>query len=95
MGAGEADTARDARVARRLFALLSNDEQHGEENRATMQGWLREWVPKCLEAGRAMQPIWSQPGEKVIRFDESLEHSRGRMQDILDDLNLDAKELDR
>jgi propane 2-monooxygenase small subunit len=94
MGAGESDTARDARVARGLFGMLANDEQHGEENRATMESWLKEWTPASIAAGRAMQPIWSQPGEKVIRFEESLEHARGRFQEVLAALNLNAKELD-
>jgi propane monooxygenase small subunit len=47
-----------------------------------------------IEAARKLQPIWSQPGEKVIRFEESLEHSRRRHEEILADLNLNAKELD-
>ena len=45
MGAGESDTARDLRVARGLFGMLSNDSEHGEANRATMQGWLEQWAP--------------------------------------------------
>jgi propane monooxygenase small subunit len=94
MGAGESDTARDARVARGLFGMLANDEQHGEENRATMESWLKAWTPASIAAGRAMQPIWSLPGEKVIRFEESLEHARGRFQEVLAALNLNAKELD-
>jgi propane monooxygenase small subunit len=94
MGAGESDTARDLRVARRLFGMLANDEKFGEENQATMQGWLQEWTPKSLAAGRTMQPIWSQPGEKVIRFEESLEHSEGRFDEILDEFHLNAKEID-
>jgi propane 2-monooxygenase small subunit len=93
MGAGEADTARDARVARRLYSMLANDEQHGEQNQATMQSWLEEWTPRSIAAGRAMQPIWSQPGEKVIRFEESLEHAQRRFAEILSDFHLNAKEL--
>ena len=95
MGAGESDTARDARVARRLFGMLSRDEKHGEENRATMQSWLGAWTPVSVDAARKMQPIWSQPGEKVIRFEESLEHSRRRFDEVLAELNLNSKELDR
>jgi propane monooxygenase small subunit len=93
MGAGESDTARDARVARALFGMLANDETHGEHNRATMRGWLQEWAPTSLDAGRALQPIWSQPGEKVIRFEDSLEHCRRRFEEVLGELNLDAKDL--
>ncbi len=93
MGAGESDTARDARVSRALFGMLAHDEKHGEENQATMMGWLKEWTPKSLSAGRTMQPIWSQPGEKVIRFEESLEHAQGRFDEILAEFNLNSKEL--
>ena len=74
--------------------MLSDDEQHGEENRATMQAGWRSGRRVSIAAGRALQPIWSQPGEKVIRFEESLEHSRRRFDEILADLNLNAKELD-
>ncbi|MGH2910628.1 MAG: toluene hydroxylase [Solirubrobacteraceae bacterium] len=94
MGAGEADTARDARVARSLFGMLANDEAHGAENRAMMQSWLKTWTPTSVAAARALQPIWSQPAEKVIRFEESLEHSRRRFSEMLADINLDAEELD-
>ncbi len=93
MGAGESDTARDARVARALFSMLRDDDENAEANRETMQGWLRTWVPKSLEAGRQLQPIWSQPGEKVIRFEESLEHAHKRFDEILNELNLDGKDL--
>jgi propane monooxygenase small subunit len=95
MGAGESDTARDWRVSRALFKMLSEDEEHGEANRATMQSWLETWTPVSLSAARALQPIWSQPGEKVIRFEESLEHSRRRFAEVVGDLNLNAKELAR
>jgi propane 2-monooxygenase small subunit len=93
MGAGESDTARDARVSRRLFSMLADDSEFGEENRRIMQGWLSEWAPKSLAAGRALQPIWSQPGEKVIRFEESAEHARTRFDERLTELNLDGKDL--
>ena len=94
MGAGEADTARDWRVARALFSMLSNDEKFGEENRATMQSWLDTWTPRSVAAARALQPIWSQPGEKVIRFEDSFEHSRRRFDDVVAELNLNRKDLD-
>src|ERR1700733_9016610 len=93
MGAGESDTARDARVSRRLFSMLADDDQFGEENRRTMQGGLSEWAPKSLAAARTLQPIWSQPGEKVIRFEESAEHARTRFDERLTELNLDGKDL--
>ena len=88
MGAGESDTARDLRVARGLFGMLSNDSEHGEANRATMQGWLKQWAPVGVRAARMLQPIWSQPGEKVIRFEDSFEHAGRRFEDIVAELNL-------
>ena len=94
MGAGESDVARDARVSRALFGMLANDEQHGEQNRATMESWIDTWAPYSTAAARALQPIWSQPGEKAVRFEESLEHSRRRFAEVVAELNLNAKELD-
>jgi propane monooxygenase small subunit len=58
-----------------------------------MQSWLKTWTPVSIAAGRTLQPIWSQPAEKVIRFEESLEHSRRRFDGLLADLNLNSKEL--
>jgi propane 2-monooxygenase small subunit len=94
MGAGEADTARDQRVARALYQMLSDDGEFSAENRATMQSWLDKWTPLSVAAGRAMQPIWSQPGEKVIRFEDSLEHAKRRFDDLVGALNLKTKDLD-
>jgi propane monooxygenase small subunit len=90
IGTGESDAARDQRGARALFKLLADDEQHGAENRSTMQGWLETYAPRCVEAGRQLQPIWSQPSEKVVRFDESMERSQQRLAELLSGIGLDT-----
>ena len=51
MGAGESDAAREQRGARALFRMLADDEEHGAENKATMQGWLEEWTPQGRRRG--------------------------------------------
>ncbi|MCU1398329.1 MAG: putative phenol and propane monooxygenase small subunit [Acidimicrobiales bacterium] len=89
MGCGEADTAREQRGARALFRMLADDPEHGAANRRLMQQWLDEWIPVSLDAGRRLQPIWSQPSEKVVRFDDSLARSKARMADLLEDLTLE------
>jgi propane monooxygenase small subunit len=90
MGCGEADAAREQRGARALFRMLADDPEHGAANREVMQQWLEEWTPVSLEAGRQLQPIWSQPSEKVVRFEDSLERSKQRMADLLDDITLEV-----
>jgi propane monooxygenase small subunit len=90
MGAGEADAAREQRGARALFRMLADDEAHGAENRAIMQGWLSEWVPPAVEAARQLQPIWSQLSEKVVRFQDSFDRSRGRFESLVGDIGLEA-----
>ena len=90
MGAGESDAAREQRGARALFRMLTDDEAHGAANRETMQGWLEEWTPTAVAAGRQLQPIWSQPSEKVVRFEDSFERSRGRFESLLDDIGLET-----
>jgi propane 2-monooxygenase small subunit len=93
IGSGESDVARDRRVSRALFGMLSEDEQFGEENRATMQSWLDTWTPISTGAARTMQPIWSQPGEKVIRFEDSFEHATRRHAEVVGELNLNVTEV--
>ena len=90
IGAGEADAARDQRAARVLFRMLSDDAAHGPDNREIMQGWLETYVPRAVEAGRQLQPIWSQLSDKVIRFEDSFERSRARMETLLGEIGLEA-----
>jgi propane monooxygenase small subunit len=87
-GSAESDTAREQRGARRLFKMLADDEAHGAENKATMQQWLAEWTPVSVEAARTLQPIWSQPAEKAIRFEESMERSSQRFTALLSEIGL-------
>ncbi len=96
MGTGEADAHREQRGARHLFDLLATDERHGAENRARLQAWLEAWVPRSVDAARRLQPIWSQVGEKVVRFEESFDRSRERFAAIVAELGLTTpKELNR
>jgi propane monooxygenase small subunit len=90
MGAGEVDAAREQRGARALYRMLADDEQYGEENREIMQGWLTAWAEDAVSAARQLQPIWSQISEKVVRFEDSLERSRGRLQTLVAEVGLEA-----
>jgi propane 2-monooxygenase small subunit len=92
MGAGENDYERDLRYTRVLYQLFSNDPEHGDANKQLMERWLGEWVPKTIDAARQMQPIWSQPQEKPVRFEDSLDRAKDRMRTILGDLEINAPE---
>lgn len=88
MSAGEADYARDLRYSRDMFALLANDEEHGQANRETMEGWMDRWIPQSIEAGRQLQPLWSQPNQRLIRFEDSLEAAKGQFITQIGELGL-------
>jgi propane 2-monooxygenase small subunit len=90
MGTGENDAAAEQRGARALFRMLADDEQHGAHNKEVMTGWLNEWLPVTLDAARNLQPIWSQPSEKVVRFEDSFARAQERLSDLLDDLTLET-----
>jgi propane monooxygenase small subunit len=90
IGAGESDAARDQRGARVLFRMLADDEAHGADNREIMQGWLDDYVPRAVAAGRNLQPIWSQLSDKIIRFEDSFERSRGRLETLLSEIGLET-----
>ena len=90
VGAGEHDYAtRDLRYTTAMFELLTNDREFADHNKAVMDGWLSVWVPRCIEAARAMQPLWSQPDAKPPRFEDGLDHCKSRFSGILSDLGLD------
>src|SRR3954469_2532682 len=90
MGAGESDAGREQRGARVLFRMLTDDSEHGTQNGTIMQGWLDKWASEAIAAARQLQPIWSQISEKVVRFEDSLERSRGRLQSMADEIGLET-----
>jgi propane monooxygenase small subunit len=90
MGAGESDAARDQRGARALFRMLASDEANGAQNGTIMQGWMDKWAAEAMQAARQLQPIWSQISEKVVRFEDSLERSRGRLKSMADEIGLET-----
>ena len=90
MGAGESDAAREQKGARALYRMLADDEAHGAENREILTGWLANWTPDAVAAARNLQPIWSQLSEKVVRFEDSFDRSRERMESLLGDIGLET-----
>ena len=79
---------------RPCFGLLTRDREFAEHNIDLMQGWLAAWVPRCIEAARVLQPIWSQPDAKPPRFEDSLDAAKNRFADIVKGLGLQTpKEL--
>jgi propane monooxygenase small subunit len=74
--------------------LLVDDKEFADHNKKILQQWLSDWVPKCIAAARAMQPLWSQPDARPPRFEDSLDRAKSRFAGILSDLGLQApKEL--
>src|SRR4051794_2540928 len=90
MGAGESDAAREQRGARALFRMLASDDANGTQNGTIMQGWLDAWAADAISAARQLQPIWSQISEKVVRFEDSLERSRGRLESLVAEIGLET-----
>ena len=90
MGAGESDAAREQRGARALFRMLAEDDANGTKNGTIMQGWLDAWSADAMSAARQLQPIWSQISEKVVRFEDSLERSRGRLESLVAEIGLET-----
>jgi propane 2-monooxygenase small subunit len=95
VGAGEYDYAqRDLIYTIAMFEPRVTDKEFAEHNTAIMQGWLKEWVPRCITASRELQPLWSQPDHKPPRFEDSLAQAKRRFSAVLSDLRLtDPEEL--
>jgi len=97
VGAEEFDfSERDLRYTQAIFDLLANDREFAEHNNRTMNGWLANWVGLTVPAARALQPLWSQPDSKPVRFEDALDRVKSRFAGIVEDLGLELpKELDR
>ncbi|WP_439379881.1 toluene hydroxylase [Amycolatopsis lexingtonensis] len=93
IGAEEFDfSERDLRYTKPMFHLLVNDKEFADHNKALLQKWLEDWVPRCIAAARALQPLWSQPDAKPIRFEDGLDRVKSRFAGILSELGLKAPE---
>ncbi|MEU5258732.1 toluene hydroxylase [Amycolatopsis sp. NPDC021455] len=93
IGAEEFDfSERDLRYTKPLFHLLINDKEFADHNKALLQKWLEDWVPRCIGAARVLQPLWSQPDAKPIRFEDGLDRVKSRFAGILSELGLKAPE---
>ncbi|OXM60110.1 toluene hydroxylase [Amycolatopsis vastitatis] len=93
IGAEEFDfSERDLRYTKPLYHLLINDKEFADHNKALLQKWLEDWVPRCISAARTLQPLWSQPDAKPIRFEDGLDRVKSRFAGILSELGLKAPE---
>jgi propane 2-monooxygenase small subunit len=97
VGAEEFDFAeRDLRYTKALYELLTNDREFADHNKRTLNAWLADWTGASIAAARALQPLWSQPDSKPMRFEDSLDRVKSRFTGIVNDLGLDVpKELER
>ncbi|WP_433305875.1 toluene hydroxylase [Actinoplanes sp. CA-030573] len=97
VGAEEFDfSERDLRYTMAIFDLLTNDREFAEHNNRILNGWLANWVGLTVPAARAMQPLWSQPDSKPIRFEDALDRVKSRFAGLAEDLGLEIpKELER
>jgi len=92
VGTGEHDYDRDLNYTRNLFRLLTRDPEHGEANKALFAEWLGIWVPRCLDAAHALQPIWSAPADKAVTFASSLDAAKAKFAALLEEIDLDIPE---
>src|SRR5712691_4398155 len=91
VGAEEYDFAeRDLRYTITLFRLLADDREFAVHNKALLQGWLSDWVPRAISAARTLQPLWSQPNSLPPRFEAGLDAAKSRFSGILADPSLTA-----
>lgn len=96
VGSGENDYERDLKYSRALFTMLASDPEHGADNKRRLQSWVDDWAPRCRAAAHELQPIWSQPQEKVVTFADSWESARDGFASLLTELGLSGpKELTR
>jgi propane monooxygenase small subunit len=73
-----------------MFGMLVNDKDHGEENKQTLQGYVDQWTHLSMTAARHLQPLWSQPGHRVMRFEDAFDACKQRFERLIADFGLQA-----
>jgi propane monooxygenase small subunit len=88
-GIAEYDYEHNLAYTTDLFKLLVDDTEFGEANKLVIGEWLTHWVPYSIAAARLLQPIWSQPQQKVLRFEDAYERAKHRFESILQKLGIE------
>ena len=70
--------------------LLSGDATHSEHNKAVMQQWLQTYLPLCLEAAAALEPIWALSTKGDLSYPAAVAEARYRFKDILTEIGIGA-----
>ncbi len=73
-----------------LMKLLSGDATHSEHNKAVMQQWLQTYLPLCLEAAAALEPIWALSTKGDLSYPAAVAEARYRFKDILTEIGIGA-----
>ena len=73
----EWEWARAWTVALSEFVLA--DPEHGKDNRAVLDGWVRDWLPQALGAAAALAPVAASIGVDAARASERLVTYAGEM----------------
>jgi propane monooxygenase small subunit len=95
MNVAESDFDRDLSYTTILLGDLVADKEYGQDNVGVLSGWLEDWIPRSLQAARALEPIFGLAEHGGIPFADALAHARARTQLILDDLKIPRpKELE-
>jgi propane monooxygenase small subunit len=89
VSAAEADYERNLANAVELFYVLCNDPQHGAHNKVLFEHWARKHVALATKAAQNLQPIWSQPTSKPVRFADSFEAGKVRLKKIASEIGID------
>lgn len=94
VSASEADYERNLANTVDLFHILRNDPEHGEHNKAVLEGWLAKHITLCTEAANHLQPIWSQPRAKPVQFVDAYARATERLQTIASQIDIHVPEED-
>ncbi|QHI97530.1 toluene hydroxylase [Xylophilus rhododendri] len=92
VSAAEGDYQRNLANCVELVHMLVSDDTHGPQNVLLFNGWLQRYGELALSAARHLQPIWSLPHVKVVRFEDALASATGRIRNIAVQLGLELPE---
>jgi propane 2-monooxygenase small subunit len=88
VSSAEGDYQRNLANTVELLHMLVSDKAHSAHNVALFNGWLATHAALAVDAAKHLQPIWSQPRNKVAQFDGAWAAAVDRIRNITTQLGL-------
>jgi propane monooxygenase small subunit len=92
VSAAESDYQRNLANTVSLLSMLNGDAEHGDANKAIMQGWLKTHLPLCTGAAEQLQAVWGIEDNDDLDFGSVFADAKDKFRSILSAIDVNLPE---